>query len=332
MPRKPLSWRRSIGLLMALVITPVMASDQAEPIPLLLTGKISSVHSQTFTVPKAGDAWRYQIQWMLPEGTLAKLGQSVVIFDKSQLTNQIEQLEASLLRVTAQEQSTSLELNGAVLQAQFDLKQRTLEVEKAQLDAEVPAQYIAAKEYAENQFKLMQAKTEQTKAKQALTEALDKQKASQQQLAIDKQKAKLELSQALQGIEQLELTAQLEGPILYERDPWSDKKYGVGDTVQIGRQVATIPALDKLEVVAWVNEVDVDRLHLQQKVSLRLDAQSDVTFFGSVASVGKQAMSQPAWGRSKWFKVGINFDKDTAQIELVPGMSVLIATKELTDE
>nr|WP_258405141.1 HlyD family efflux transporter periplasmic adaptor subunit [Shewanella psychrotolerans] len=317
---------------MALVITPVMASDQAEPIPLLLTGKISSVHSQTFTVPKAGDAWRYQIQWMLPEGTLAKLGQSVVIFDKSQLTNQIEQLEASLLRVTAQEQSTSLELNGAVLQAQFDLKQRTLEVEKAQLDAEVPAQYIAAKEYAENQFKLMQAKTEQTKAKQALTEALDKQKASQQQLAIDKQKAKLELSQALQGIEQLELTAQLEGPILYERDPWSDKKYGVGDTVQIGRQVATIPALDKLEVVAWVNEVDVDRLHLQQKVSLRLDAQSDVTFFGSVASVGKQAMSQPAWGRSKWFKVGINFDKDTAQIELVPGMSVLIATKELTDE
>lgn len=332
MPLKQFSWRHFIGLLMAFVIMPAIASDQAESIPLLLTGKISSVHSQTFTVPKAGDAWRYQIQWMLPEGTLAKPGQSVVIFDKSQLTNQIEQLEASLLRVTAQEQSTSLELNASVLQAQFDLKQKRLEVEKAQLDAEVPAQYIAAKEYAENQFKLMQAKTELTKAKQALTEVLDKQQASRQQLAIDKQKAKLELSQALQGIEQLELTAQLEGPILYEREPWSDKKYGVGDTVQIGRQVATIPALDKLEVVAWVNEVDVDRLHLQQKVSLRLDAQSDVTFNGSVASVGKQAMSQPAWGQSKWFKVGISFDKDTAQIELVPGMSVLIATKELTDE
>ncbi|GIU42764.1 HlyD family secretion protein [Shewanella algidipiscicola] len=298
---------------------------------LLLTGKISSVDSQTFTVPKAGDAWRYQIQWMLPEGTLAQPGQSVVIFDKSQLTNQIEQLEASLLRVTAQEQSTAIELTGAVLQAQFDLKQRRLEVEKAQLDAEVPLAYLAAKEYAENQFSLMQARSELEKAQQALTEALDKQDASRQQLAIDKRKAQLELSQALQGIEQLELTAQFAGPILYERHPWTETKYGVGDTVQIGRQVATIPALDKLEVVAWVNEVDVDRLRLKQAVSLQLDAHVEVTFDGTIASIGKQAMSQPAWGQSKWFKVGIDFAKENAQIELVPGMSVLVVTKEFAD-
>lgn len=332
MRHKKRLWHYYLVWFTAFLVSPVMGREQTASSALLLTGKISSVHSQTFSVPKAGDAWRYQIQWMLPEGTLAKSGQSVVIFDKSQLTNQIEQLEASLLRVTAQEQSTSLELNAAVLQAQFDLKQRRLEVEKAQLDADVPAQYIAAKEYAENQFKLMQAQSELTKAKQALSEVLDKQQASQQQLSIDKLKAKLELSQALQGIEQLELKALLEGPILYERDPWSDKKYSVGDTVQIGRQVAIIPALNKLEVIAWVNEVDVDRLHLGQQVSLRLDAQVNVTFSGTIASVGKQAMSQVAWGRSKWFKVGINFDKETTQIDLVPGMSVLVATKELTDE
>ncbi|MCE9678920.1 efflux RND transporter periplasmic adaptor subunit [Shewanella sp. AS1] len=299
---------------------------------LLLTGKISSVESQTFSVPKAGDAWRYQIQWMLPEGTLATPGQSVVIFDKSQLNNQIEQLDASLLRVTAQEQSSALELKAAVLQAEFSLKQRQLEVEKAQLDADVPADYIAAKEYAENQFALMQAKSELSKAKQALSEALDKQQASLKQLAIDKQKAQLELSQALKGLEQLELTAQLAGPVLYGRDPFNDEKYDVGDTVQIGRQVATIPALDRLEVVAWVNEVDVDRLEINQNVSLRLDAQSNVTFAGHIASIGKQAMAQAAWGQSKWFKVGIDFDRDNSQINLVPGMSVLVATKELSDE
>ncbi|MCG9696449.1 HlyD family efflux transporter periplasmic adaptor subunit [Shewanella sp. Isolate11] len=310
---------------------PAFASE-TEPASLLLTGKISSVESQTFTVPKAGDAWRYQIQWMLPEGTLAQPGQSVVIFDKSQLTNQIEQLEASLLRVTAQEQSTSLELNGAVLQAKFNVKQNQLEVEKAQLDADVPVEFIAAKEYAENQFALMQAKSELSKAKQTLTEALDKQAASLKQLAIDKQKAQLELTQALQGIEQLQLTAKLAGPVLYGRDHWSDEKYGVGDTVQIGRQIATIPALNQLEVVAWVNEVDVDRLKLKQAVSLRLDAQSNISFSGVVSSIGKQAMTQVAWGRSKWFKVGIDFDRDSSQINLVPGMSVLVATKELSDE
>ncbi|WP_308258762.1 HlyD family secretion protein [Shewanella colwelliana] len=303
----------------------------AEP-SLLLTGKIASVESQTFTVPKAGDAWRYQIQWLLPEGTLATAGQSVVIFDKSQIANQIEQLEASLLRVTAQEQSTAIELKAAVLQAQFNLKQHRLEVEKAQLDADVPAEYIAAKEYAENQFKLLQAKSEQTKARQALAEVLEKQLASRQQLAIDKQKAKLELSQALRGLEQLELKAQISGPVLYERDPWSEKKYGVGDTVQIGRQIATIPALDRLEVAAWVNEIDVDRVKLKQAVTLRLDSQPDITFLGSINSIGKQAITQPAWGRSKWFKVGIDFNLASTNIALVPGMSVLVTAQESTHD
>ena len=112
---------------------------------LLLTGQISSVQSQSFMVPKAGDAWRYQIQWMLPEGSIAETGQTVVIFDKSQIANQIEQLEASLLRVTAQEQSLSIDLTASVLQAKFDVKQQESELEKSRLDADVPAKYIAAK-------------------------------------------------------------------------------------------------------------------------------------------------------------------------------------------
>lgn len=186
---------------------------------LLLTGQISSVQSQSFMVPKAGDAWRYQIQWMLPEGTVAEPGETVVIFDKSQIANQIEQLEASLLRVTAQEQSQGIDLTASVLQAKFDVKQKKSELEKSQLDADVPADYIAAKDYAENQFNLMQARSELSKVEQALKEVLDKQAASKAQLAIDRRRAQLELQQALNGLEQLEVKAKIKGPVLYDSDP-----------------------------------------------------------------------------------------------------------------
>lgn len=299
------------------------SNKQVEPERLLLTGKISSVKSQSFMVPKAGNAWRYQIQWMLPEGSIAKPGETVVIFDKSQLANQIEQLEASLLRVTAQEQSQSIDLTSSVLQAKFDLKQKVSELEKSQLDADVPADYIAAKDYAENQFNLMKAKSELSKARQSLKEVLDKQTASKAQLAIDKNRANLELAQALNGLEQLALKAEIKGPLLYSSDPWSQKKYAVGDTVQIGRQIASLPAMEELEVVAWVNEVDVDKIAIGNPVTLRLDSQSDISFSGDIKLIGRQAQKQVAWGSSNWFKVEIRFEPDE-RVKIIPGMSVLV--------
>lgn len=297
--------------------------NSSESMPLLLTGQVASVISQAFIVPKAGDTWLYQIQWMMPEGSLAEPGQVVVIFDKSEIDNRIEQLEGSLLRVKAQEQSQSIELNAQLLQAQFELKQAKLELEKAELDAAIPADFIAAKDYADNQFNQLKAESELVKKRQALSEIQDKRKASLAQLSIDKKRAELELSQALLGLEQLEIRAEIAGPVLYSRDPWTDKKYAVGDNARIGRQVVTIPALNDLEIIAWVNEVDVDRIKLGEPVRLRLDSQSQVVLSGNVAEVSRQAKKQAAWGNSNWFRVSIKFSPDE-RVEIIPGMSVLV--------
>ncbi|ABL99676.1 HlyD family secretion protein [Shewanella amazonensis] len=289
---------------------------------LLLTGSISSAKSQPFAVPKAGDSWRHQIQWLFPEGKLARVGDTIVIFDKSQIANQIEQLEASLLRVKAQEQSQGIDLESALLSARFEVRRATLAVEKARLDASVPAEYIAAKEYADNQFKLLQANTELEKANQALKEAIEKRKSSLEQLAIEKRKAEVELSAALAALDALELKAEIAGPVIIGRD-WNEKKYQAGDTVQFGRQIASIPALDGLEASAWANEVDVDKIRLGQAVCLSLDAKPGLQVQGKVANIGRQAVTKSAWGQSKWFRVEVALS-DTAGLELSPGMSVMV--------
>ncbi|WP_250885501.1 HlyD family secretion protein [Shewanella jiangmenensis] len=313
-------------MICAFTATPTLAQCQGGDSALLLTGSISSSRSQPFAVPKAGDAWRHQIQWLFPEGKLASVGDTIVIFDKSQIANQIEQLEAALIRVKAQEQSQGIDLESALLSAEFEVRRATLTLEKARLDAAVPADYIAAKEYADNQFKLMQAESELDKANQALKEARENQTSSLAQLAIEKRKAEVELSDALDALDALELKADIAGPVIIGRD-WNEKKYQSGDTVQFGRQIASIPALDGLEVSAWANEVDVDRVRHGQAVCLSLDAMPGQSFQGKVENIGRQAVTRSAWGQSKWFRIEVSLT-DAGKLALSPGMSVMVEVSQ----
>ncbi|MCL2915656.1 HlyD family efflux transporter periplasmic adaptor subunit [Shewanella corallii] len=307
----------SLGALLAI---PLPASA------LVLSGQIASAESQRFTVPKAGRAWRYQIQWMLPEGEIASPGQTVVIFDKSEIDNQIEQLEATLLRVTAQEQSQKNELQAALLQARFNLKKARLEVEKAGLDAEIPAEFIAAKEYADNQFNLLQTRAELSKAKKALEEAEARQKATMEKLALDREEARLKLERAMTDLDSLELKARFAGPLLYAYNFRSKRKTEVGDTVQVGRLIADIPAMDGLQVKAWVNEVDIDKLAIGDSATLRLDAQLENEFNARVTRISSQAQQKQAWGQSNWFEVELSID--APDLVLQPGMSVQVVLEE----
>lgn len=135
------------------------------------------------------------------------------------------------------------------------------------------------------------------------------------------------MEQSLNGLQQLEVKANLDGPILYSRDRRSDKKFAVGDSVQIGRQIATIPAMDELEVIAWVNEVDADRLSIGELVNLRLDSQPSISLKGLINGVSRQATKQAAWGNSNWFRVEIAFSEDE-RVKIIPGMSVLVEPKK----
>ena len=315
---------RSFGLMVtALLAMPLPVSA------LLMSGQIASAESQRFTVPKAGNAWRYQIQWMLPEGQMATPGQTVVIFDKSEIDNQIEQLEATLLRVTAQEQSQKNELQAALLQAKFNLKKARLELEKARLDAEIPADFIAAKEYADNQFKLLQAKAELDKANKSLDEAKAKQEATLAKLALDREEARLKLDKAMADLDSLELKARFSGPLLYAYNWRTQRKIEVGDTVQVGRLIADIPAMNGLQVKAWVNEVDIDKLAIGDRATLRLDAQLERKFSATVVKISSQAQQKQAWGQSNWFEVALAIDEP--ELELQPGMSVQVELKEASN-
>ncbi|MBV7317108.1 HlyD family secretion protein [Shewanella sp. NIFS-20-20] len=309
-------WRSYLWCAVLLASAPLCAES------LLLTGQIASIKAQKMSVPKAGDAWRYQVQWLMAEGDVAKVGQSVVIFDKSQVANQIEQLQAALLRVNAEEKSSANQLQAAVLQAEFNEKQARLNREKAALDAAIPVDFIAAKDYADHQFALLKADAELEKMQQALDDAHQSLRGNLHKLAIDKRKAEVELAKALKDLDSLDLKAALEGPVIYAQVTNQDRKVQVGDTVQIGQHVVTIPAMEDLQITAFVNEVDIDKLALGTSAELRLDADLTQPFQAKISQISRQGVVLPGWGQSVWFEVALSITEPV--LKLQPGMSVQI--------
>ncbi|TKB57581.1 HlyD family secretion protein [Ferrimonas aestuarii] len=314
------SIRRLPLLLMALSALTTLPSHGET---MLLTGEVAALEAQSLTVPRAGRAWRYQIQWMAEEGSMVKAGDPVVIFDKGTITSQVDQNQAQLIQVKAARQAKLVELEQRRLQAEFDFKQRQLQQEKAKLDADVPPDFQSPKEYADKQFELMKADGELEKAQRALMEA--KQAAVEEiaKLELDQEKAELELSNSQELMKNLELVAKYDGPIIYARHPWTGEKTEVGSTVQIGTPVASIPKFDELAIQAWANEVEIDAIKPGMSVTVFLDADTQVVLEGKVKQVAQKGIRKPGWGNSNWFQVGVTLG-DSKQVELMPGMSVRV--------
>ena len=106
--------------------------------------------------------------------------------------------------------------------------------------------------------------------------------------------------------------------VIYVRE-WNGKKKGVGSQWNTwDPTVATLPDLTQMESQTYVNEVDVRKLSVGQKVSIALDAdptRSSPATVTDVANVGEQRPNQD----SKVFEVKIEIAK--ADTTLRPGMT-----------
>jgi hypothetical protein len=112
--------------------------------------------------------------------------------------------------------------------------------------------------------------------------------------------------------------APTSGMVIYVRE-WNGKKKGVGSMWNAWEStVATLPDLTQMESETYVNEVDVRKLALGQKVEIALDADPTKKLAGTVthiANVGEQRPNQD----SKVFEVKIEIA--TPDTTLRPGMT-----------
>ncbi|MGV3765908.1 MAG: efflux RND transporter periplasmic adaptor subunit [Chitinophagaceae bacterium] len=288
----------------------------------------SKSNTRIMAPPELQQVGVYQIKIsdMVAEGSTVKEGEFVASLDNSSLMDKMNQQRIEIEKMNAQIKQatldTMLEMRGLrdeIQNLEYDLKQKVLEKEQSRFEA--PAEI--------NRVQLDYEKTERT-LKQKKENYKTKQIQAQTKLQIygsDMAQLMNRNERLMRLMQQLNITAPKGGMVTYEKN-WNGQKKSVGSQIDMWNPtVATLPDLTQMEVFTYVNEVDVQRVRVGQKVSIALDASPDKKLDGvvkSVANIGEERPNSDA----KVFEVLI--DVTTKDDELRPAMTV--SCKILTEK
>lgn len=275
---------------------------------IVTTGELRSQVQTNITIPQGLrqiDVYQIKISQLIPEGTLVKKGDFVASLDNADILTKLNDQQLELDKLEAQFTQTTLDtmlnLRSArdeLVNLRFDLEQKELEKEQSKYEAPSVIRQVEL-EYDKAVRTLKQKEDNyRTKQIQARTQM--------QIIGADLQRRKNRMKAINDVLAQTTISAPKSGMVIYEKS-WDGTKRTVGSVLQIwdGGTVATLPDLSKMETVTYVNEVDIQKVRVGQKVDIGLDAAPEKKLQGivkSVASIGQQKPNSDA----KVFEVLIN--------------------------
>jgi hypothetical protein len=273
---------------------------------VVTTGELQAMNSVDIMGPtgarKAG-IYQLKITNLIPEGTIVKPGDLVGELDKSEIVGKIKEVEINMQKFGSQYTGVRLDCTLTLAQARdelinlkYALEQRKLEKEESQFEA--PSARRQAEIEADKALRAYeQAKINYgTKVKQA--------EAKMKEAEADLNKEQQKHQEFQEVLNEFTILAPEQGMLIYARE-WDGKKRVVGSTVSPwDPTVATLPDLTQMESVTQVNEVDIQKVKVGQKVKISLDADPDKKLEGEVTSVANIGEQRPN-SDSKVFEVKI---------------------------
>jgi len=288
----------------------------------LLTGEVYSLQAQDIVVPLTTD-WKANISMMVEEGAQVHPGDVVVKFDGTKAALQLEQQRETTRAETAKTDRDLARLDKEVTQAGFNLKLAQVQLDLAEMKAEIPKDLIGALDYADNQLALEKARN---LLKDAQTQRADKEKSLAERKAqaeLDKQKAKLTEAWWSEMLEAFTVEAKQSGYVIYGNHPWNRTKFQEGDNVQTSFNVAQVADTTDLAIRVWVNSVDRPHIEAGSAVRIIFDALPDRELHGRLDTISDSGAKRFEWGSAVYYEGSVSFDASTVP-GLLPGMSALV--------
>lgn len=263
-------------------------------------------------------------QRLFDEGQIVKKGETVALLDSSDLRAEVAMRQSELLAARA-------------FLAELEAGSRPLEIEVARARV---ASVHAARSRAENEFqraeRLLQSKViadEQfVQVKGEYEMAVAKEREAQEQLKlviegprreqiaqgrarVEQARAALALAETRMGY--ATLTAPLTGVVL-------SKNVEPGEYVAPGTPVVTVGELENPWLRAYINESDLGRVKLGQRVQVTTDSYPDKKYEGRISFIASQAEFTPKNVQTERERVKlvyrIKVDLMNPNLELKPGM------------
>ncbi len=270
------------------------------------TGELRAKNSTEIKGPQGVRDFRVnnmRIQRLIPEGTIVEKGDFVAELDRSEIMGKMQDaqldLQSAQSQVTQAQLDSTLELSQArdnLINLEFALEERQIAVDQSQYEspavqrqAEIDldkARRQLAQEQKNYDTKVLQA---EAKLKEVETELTKKQN---------------EINKIRELMGQFTVFAPDKGMVIYRRN-WNGSKITEGEQISAWSPVvAELPDFTIMESVTYVNEVDIQKVEVGQRVEIGLDAVPDKRLTGiitEVANIGEQRKNYD----SKVFEVTI---------------------------
>lgn len=287
-----------------------------------LTGELQASRGTAITVPPM-ESWQTSIRWLIDDGSHVKRGDRVAELDNTTVTASLDQKRAAVQSAEHELAEARARADADLLEKRFDLDHKRADVEKAKLNAAVPASVISAKEMRDRQLALERATNEAQKAQTTLDAAARGSAADVRNLALALDSARRDLAVAQHSIDSLVLTAPDDGLVILADWPFEQRKLQVGDRAWVGMLLARIPDLASIQVVATLYDVDDGAVHAGDRATIVVDAFPTRRYGGTVVSVAPVAQELARQSLRRGFKTIIKVDQLDATL-MHPGYSVQV--------
>jgi len=282
-------------------------------VSITTTGELRAKESTKIYGPSSAreaGIWDTKVTRIVPEGTVVEEGDFVAELDRSALDGKIRDglltIQKAESQFTQAQLDCTLTLSNArdeLINLRFAQEERKLSLDQAAYEApsiqrQAEIDFDRAVRNYEQAVKNYETKVKQAEAKMSEVSA-----------DLTKEQQKMEMFQKIMA--EFTVTAPKSGMLVYQR-MFGGQKVAVGSNVSMWDPVVgTLPNLDVMESLTYVNEVDIQKIKVGQQVRISLDAVSDKSLNGVVTQVANIGESRPN-SDSKVFEVILEVtDRDT---------------------
>ena len=253
--------------------------------PFTETGELQAVRNTNVVMPSFDwDYGRPQITFLEKEGTVLKAGEIVAEIEKSGVLKILENEKANLAIAEADLKKMKVDNEMALKKLETEYQTALSDLQQARIDTQrVRYEPESRRQVARLSLEKTGIALQKAGEKLDATHQVQEQDLKIQLIRIEQIKAKL--SKAEQTIVNFTLRAPANGMIVHSRDRWSHEKVKVGDGRWPGQAIVQLPDLTQMKVLTSVNETDIRKVDLKQKVAVRLDAFPDLKFDGRIITI-----------------------------------------------
>lgn len=251
-------------------------------------------------------AMNFRILDIVPEGTIVKAGDYIAQIDRTNYENSLKDALQALTTAQTNVEMKILDTAMTMSSLRDEIKNINYQIEEARITlSQARFEPPATIRKAEMELNKIQRTLEQRIRSYELRKLQTMADIETRKIALGRQERLV--SDLQEFLSQFRVTAPSDGMVIYKKDRLGTKTKAGSSLHPFDMVVATLPDLTTMLSKIYVNEIDVTKIEIGQKVSVNVDAFPEKSYIGSVLSIANIGETLPN-SDSKMFEVMIRLE------------------------